>query len=174
MKNRHLPLLGLGLAIFAISCKKADVQNDNAASKDQSGLAANNAVVSNWKTVDSWQTIAGKNSTTYQSKIEDAAITADVASNGLVLVYANNGKTIESLPFEQKMGALTYSWYYEVSEGMVNVSSAVRGSGGAAVNQSVRYFVLTPQQLDDMQAKGISRSDLMDMSYQQVVQTIGK
>jgi hypothetical protein len=173
MKNHHLPLLGIGLAIFAISCKKADVQNENK-SKDQSALASNTAVVSNWKTIDSWQTIAGKNSTTYQSKIEDASITDEVISNGLVLVYANNGKSIESLPFEQKNGASTYSWYYQVSEGMINVSSQVRGTGSAAINQNIRYFVLTPQQLEDLQTKGTSRSELMDMSYQQLSEKLGK
>src|SRR5215218_973488 len=108
MKNRNLTLLGLGITVFAIACKKMDVPNENAAKVEQP--AAITAAVSNWKLVNNWQISSGSASTTYQSRIEDPAITTDVATDGLVLVYANNGESIESLPYEQKDGLANYSW----------------------------------------------------------------
>lgn len=108
------------------------------------------------------------NSKTFQRVINDSVISASIATNGLVLVYAKNGFTIEALPYQQKEGGNIYSWYYQVSEGTITILFNLSAAGkNINKQQDIRYFILSPDQLIDLKSRGFSNELLMQMSYEQ-------
>ena len=96
--------------------------------------------------------------------MSDSSVTADIVSNGLVLVYKKSGNDIESLPFQDRSSKVY--WYYQVSKGSIRIS----GNNAASQNvsgQSFSYFVLTPEKIAALQSNGKTKLDLMQLSYDQ-------
>lgn len=153
MKKIILPCLAV-LLILA-SCKKTDIENPETQSSETSASVAAN--LSGWKTIGNW-TAANNN---YEASISDQKITSDIAGEGLVLLYAK-GKAIQLLPGQVEK---TY-FYYQVEDGSIQINASTD------FNKSLEfsYIIFSKEQLSSMEQKGINKSQLMKMSYQQVSQ----
>lgn len=162
MKNLHLPLLGLAIVLLVASCRKEDVQKPEI-SKTNSATSV--AKVSGWISLNNWSSSANDNSTTYFSKVSDTAISADVVNTGLVLAFAKTGTQIQTLPFEDET-TKTY-WYYQVSNGSLRINGDNSNANQNFNGKNIIYFVLTSQQLADLESKGKSKFDLMQLTYDQ-------
>lgn len=169
MKNRYLALVGIGLALFAVACKKMDVRKEITTSNE---TVTSNA--SEWKAANNWQAVQSNQSTTYQNRINDPALTSSVISNGLVLAYANNGRTVEQLPFQQSDGGNTYYWYYQVSEGVLTISVQSKNTSKTSFDSNIAYIILTPEKIKELESKGISKGKLIEMNYTEAKQAAGK
>ena len=93
MKSPRLPLAGLCLLLLLGACKKNDF-NDLATPPVTTSPEAAPVVAkaSEWKTVAAWKVDKEEELSVYHTSIADPAITADVANEGMVLVYKSNGE----------------------------------------------------------------------------------
>ena len=161
MKNYKPLLLGFIIVSFIASCKKEDVRQTNLQNASESISKG-----SQWTSLSDWSNLKTQNSTTYFSTFSDSTITADVASTGLVLIFKKNENDIQSLPFQEKDGKAY--WYYQVSKNKIRINSD--NSNGESLNrQSFSYFVITPEKLSVLEANGKTKSDLLQLSYEQAV-----
>lgn len=160
MKNQLVLLLGV--TMLAVACKKDLQSEEQFASQNTTPVATAASTQSAWTTVSGWQSKSGKQTTTYEAKIDAPAISSGVVANGMVLIYANNGSSIEALPYDQADGT---SWYYQVSEGAIEVSAESKSSSKNLSGTSLRYFVISAEKLASLEGQGYSKSDLMQLSY---------
>ncbi|MFL5740696.1 MAG: hypothetical protein ACJ75B_10795 [Flavisolibacter sp.] len=152
-------------AVLVTACKKSDVQQT---AVNTPAVAAASVSSSNWKSLSSWNSQPQEKYTTYSNKISDSTISAAVAGKGLVLVYKKSGTDISALPFEEK-GTSNF-WYYQVSQGRLVVLVDTYGTTAApAQGQSIKYFVLSADKLNELQSKGYSKAELMKLSYENAI-----
>lgn len=151
--KKILFLILISFVAFA-SCKKEDVKNTTSAQSSKTI-----GTISNWKAIGNW--VSSDNS--YQGSISDSTISSDIASNGLVLVYAKSNNTNELLPAQ--IGK-TY-FYYQVENGSVQINT-----NDSAPDKTLQfsYVILTKDQLNTLEQKGISSLQLMKMNYQQITE----
>lgn len=168
MKTVKFPILCLAVTLFAASCKKNDVQGETS-SESTAATAASDL---SWKTISQWENDDQGTFSVHYFTIADSSITADVADNGLVLVYKKADTNVNTLPFEEGNpgDASTASntanyWYHQVSEGSLLVSCDVyTGKADDAAN-SFKYFVITPEKLESLASDGYDAEKLMNLSY---------
>jgi hypothetical protein len=156
MKSYKLPILGIGLMLLMASCKKEDVRQSN--SKDSTSGASSKT---QWSSLSAWGNSTTENVTTYFSKLTDSSVTSEVVNNGLVLVYKKSGSDIQLLPFQER-DSKTY-WYYQVAKGSIRINSD-NNDGQNLAAPTFTYFVVTPQQLSNLEAKGKTKFDLLQLS----------
>jgi hypothetical protein len=161
MKKHTFAAAALSVILLATSCKKNDVQSPTAA-----GTTTTDAVASSWKTVSNWSKESAEGYAVYSSNIQDSAITASVAADGLVLVYKNGTSGAIALPAEEKATGKSYFWYYQVSEGSLLINADAYGSATSPAGQTIKYYVLSADQLSSLEAKGYSKAELMKLSYE--------
>lgn len=175
MKNMKLPILGLSLILLVASCKKDDFKEESTSDASTS-VAANDATSLSWKPATNWEKADQGTFSVHYFTIADSSITADVADNGLVLVFKKAGNNINSLPFEEtkasdaKETASTATspnyWYHQVAEGNLLISYDVYNTPANADNaNSFQYFVITPEKLNSLQTDGYTAEKLMGLSY---------
>lgn len=142
----------VSLIAFA-SCKKDDIKTEAAQSSETIGTT------SSWKTIENWSS----SENTYQGSINDDKISSDIASEGLVLVYAKSNSSSVLLPAQ--IGN-TYL-YYQVENGSVQIVA-----NNAAPDKAVQfsYIIFSKDQLNTLNQKGITSSQLLKMNYQQITQ----
>lgn len=165
MNNYKLPVIAFSLLLLITSCKKNDALNQAVAPAPS---AASTAVkTSEWKSISNWTSTVGEKFTVYTTKIEDSTLTQAVANSGLVLVFTKNGNVIKALPFQEKENSDTY-WYYQVSKGVI-ILSCDNYSGSKSFNTAgFKYFVFSAEQLKNLETKGHSKIELMQLSYDNV------
>ena len=163
MKNYNLTLVGFALVLLISSCKKEDVQQ-NASKTSLTDTKGS------WNSLTNWSTEKADDSTTIHfSQVADSSISATVANSGLVLVFKKNGNTIQSLPFEDKSTG-TF-WYYQISKGALRIDASDNGSSESNFNgQSFSYVIFTPEQISALDVKGKTKFDLMQLSYNEVLE----
>lgn len=165
--NKHkLSILGFALLVLMASCKKMDTpfQPAQAATTTAAATAAPQASTT-WAAIGSWNATKAEKYTTYNSTIQDKGITADVIKSGLVLVYKKDGEAVHSLPYEQKGSADQY-WYYQTSEGAITINVDAYGTAQTISNDAtIRYFIVSEQQIKDFVATGKTKLDLLNLSY---------
>jgi hypothetical protein len=164
MKGMKFLALAIGV-LTIVSCRKESMQQEEVNTEVPAAAVSttSSARLSAWQPVNSWSA-AKQSASVYTGRIDDAAITAEVVNTGMVLLFAKNGTTTQSLPFKQDDN--TY-WSYQVEEGSVIVN-ADAGISKATIdnNRQFQYIVLSKDQLDVLEAKGYSRSSLINISYQ--------
>ena len=175
MKNMKLPILGLSLVLLVTSCKKDDLKEDSIQDATASSVEATKADTQNWKTVTQWEKADQGTFSVHYFTIADSSITADVADNGLVLVFKKDGNNIHSLPFEETKASSKQSdnttasanyWYHQVADGSLLVSYDVYNTPATPETaSSFKYFVITPDQLNTLQTNGYTTEKLMGLSY---------
>jgi hypothetical protein len=174
MKNVKLPILGLSLILIVASCKKDDFKDS---STDTTGaILASNADSLSWIAASQWQKSDQETFSVHYFTIADSSITADVADNGLVLVFKKAGNNINTLPFEEAStnegGNVTSTnanyWYHQVSEGSLLISYDVYKAPVNPDNaNSFQYFVITPEKLESLQNNGYTAEKLMNLNYKE-------
>lgn len=173
MKNVVLPLLGLSLTLFFASCQKDDF-------KEASAIAPVEAVDTDtvgWNAASRWEVADQETFSVRYFTIEDANITADVADNGLVLVFKKSGAAINALPFEESRltteeeadasvseNSNANYWYHQVTQGSLLISCDEYNAAPTASSR-FKYFVITPEKLQRLQNDGYTTEKLMSLSY---------
>ena len=175
MKKHKLSVLGFSLMLLIVSCKKNDAQYGNTpkAPAVAAASAAKATAVTDWKSAANWAPSKHEKFTTYNSKIEDSSITSAVTSSGMVLAFAKSGTDLHALPYQEKGTSDSY-WYYQVSKGAITFSVDVYGTSQSLNTTSFKYFVLTAAQLKDLEAKGHSKLELMQLSYEKAAELLNK
>lgn len=175
MKNIKPSVLGLVLIVAIASCSKKDVYSDSANqdSSIQSSSVAVPADTTSWHSAAQWETAKQDNHSVSYFNIADAKITSEVASEGLVLVYKKKGGTTVAIPYEEKNGNESTYWYHQVTEGNLLILSDSNGkTSQPSADNSFKYIVITPDQLKSLETQGHSKSNLMDMTYEQANQLL--
>lgn len=175
MKNMKLPILGLSLVLLVASCKKDDLKEDSAQDATTTSVADTKVASQSWKTITQWEKADQGTFSVHYFTIADSSITADVADNGLVLVFKKDGSSIHSLPFEETKASSKESdnttasanyWYHQVSDGNLLVSYDIYNTPATPETaSSFQYFVITPDQLNTLQSNGYTTEKLMGLSY---------
>ena len=158
MKNYRFSVAAIGMMVIFAACRKQDVKADIPPAPTQ------NARISSWNVAENWSNLKTDDLTTYFSKFSDSSVTTDVVNAGFVLVFKKNGNDIQSLPFQEKESK-SY-WYYQVAKGAIRINSD-NNNGQNLSKQSFSYFVVTPQQLSMLEAKGKTKLELLQLSYEQ-------
>jgi len=160
--NKHKILVAvLGAALVFASCKKSDVQANNAAKSSSTSVAAQ------WKSLNNWSSQSEDQYTVYSNSVTDSSITSSVASQGLVLAYKKTSSSIVTLPSDESASSGSYFWYYQISNGNIVFSADAYGQAEKpGTSQSFAYFVISPEKLNDLQSKGYSKAQLMKLSYE--------
>ena len=155
MKHYKLPFMGIALVLLIASCKKEDVRQK--VKESASGASSK----TQWNSLGAWGNSTTENVTTYFSKLTDSSITNEVVNNGLVLVYKKSGSDIQLLPFQEK-DSKTY-WYYQVTKGSIRINSD-NNDGQNLAASTFTYFVVTPRQLSNLEVKGKTKFELLQLS----------
>lgn len=174
MKNTKFLAIVVAMFIF-VSCKKNDLQdvsfnndpvNNTESSVDNSATAKPS--FSEWASVSNWNNEKKDGYNVYTGSFTDPTITSDITSSGLVLVFAKTGNTTESLPYNRE----NISWYYQVANGSIAVTATASANATIDKSQTFSYVVLSKDQLNNLEAKGVTKSQLMNLSYQNVVSVL--
>jgi hypothetical protein len=175
MKKHKLSILGFGLMLLIASCKKNDVQHENTPVNPTvaTASAAQATSATDWKQAGTWTPTKHEKFTTYNSTIQDSSITSAVTSSGLVLAFAKNGTGVNALPYQEKGTSDSY-WYYQVSQGAITFSCDAYSSAESLNSTTFKYYVLTAQQLKDLEAKGHSKLELMTLTYEKAAALLAK
>ena len=170
MKNYKLPFFAFGFLLILSACNKTGEQSATGAATG-SATVAQSSSVAQWKSVGGWSTAAQSSYTSYLGSLSDSAVTMDVASAGLVLVYAKGSDgTVQSLPYESGSGTQKTSWYYQVAQGSVQIiADAYAGAVAPSSAEKFSYVIITPQQLSNLKAQGQTIDQLIKMPYSQAV-----
>jgi hypothetical protein len=150
------------IMIAGTACRKADTQHE----ASPAALAASTEKSIKWNSVSDWNSSKQDKFTIHYGKIQDSTISASVASKGLVLVFKKNGTAVNALPFDET-GTKNAFWYYQVSEGTILINSDVYGSDQSLdKSSSFQHFIISENQLKDLEAQGHSKLELMGLSYE--------
>ena len=154
MKIFKLLSLASLFVIALSSCSKNDIET--------AGMPEVPAMnLSSWKPIAAWET-SPADSSSLTGRIQDNQITAAVADGGMVLVFKNDGSQVASLPLTENGRA----WTYQVTAGGVDVY--VDGSTSPAASNTFQYVIFNASQLKDLEQQQVTKSSLLDMSYEQV------
>src|SRR4051812_29065557 len=162
MKKHTITTIGLGLALSLTACKKTDVQAGSA----NTAASVESVKASPWRTVDGWSVEAAEGYSVYNKTIQDATISEDVASSGLVLVFKRGTNEATALPVEEKATGKSYFWYYQVSECTLAINADAYGSTKSPGAENICYYVLNSAKLAELEKKGYSKAELMRLSYE--------
>lgn len=155
--------------IAASSCSKNELRSEQLYTapvvEATAAAAPSTATVSAWQPVSEWSAVQeGK---AHSGSISNAAITTGVADNGLVLVFAQKGNSTQSLPYTDG----DVYWNYQVEEGKVVINAAGTKDGMTIDRQQAfQYVVLSKEQLDVLETKGITKNELINLSYSQAME----
>jgi hypothetical protein len=150
-----LSFISLLAAFFLVSifdgCRKLDFKDDHTGSPEVKAIE--------WKTVYLKKSGAA-NQNIYSTAIADQAITDEIVKKGLVLVYHKISEGVRSLPYEQEQLGNSIIFEYRVSKGSLYlVLNSVLSVGDP--DKEIHYFILNPTQLEQLQQKGVKKSDLL-------------
>ena len=155
-----IQIIGLVLLFALFSCKKNDIENNQVQTSQIEN--AKNTQSSSWATIQNW-TGSGNS---FQSTINDKNITAAVASEGLVLLFVKTNNSTQMLPVKIDQT----DFYYQVEDGSISINAMV--SNGSAIDKSFEYtyVVFSKDQLQKLEEKGFSKSQLVKMAYEPLKQ----
>ena len=173
MKKHKLSIIGFGLMLFIASCKKNDVEHKGGLFSEPLAKAKAAAVAPEWRSFTNWTSKKAEKFTSYVSAVADSSITSAVTRSGLVLAFAKNGTDIKALPFQDKTGGDAY-WYYQVSNGAISFSVDAYSDLSTLNSAGFKYFVFTPEKLKELDSRGHSKINLMQLAYEDVVGLLKK
>lgn len=160
--NVNKIILGALISISALSCRKSEVPVGITAPEITTAKTNQLPVLTAWTGLTNWNARQTGQETVNSGNITDAAISADVLSNGIVLVYAKQQNQVNQLPF--RSGQLSVS--YSVMPGAISI--VVEGNGSTIQGILLSYIILSGEQLASLEAKQFSRAGLLNLSYDEV------
>ena len=158
-----IQLLGVVILFALASCKKNDIEK-NATIETADITNARSNQVSNWTSLQNWTT-TGNNS---EALITDKNITAGIASEGLVLLYVKSNNSTQLLPARIEKTDL----YYQIENGSIQINAATSKEASFDKSQQFSYIIFSKDQLQKIEEKGFSRSQLVRMDYEPVKQLV--
>ncbi|MGZ5286589.1 MAG: hypothetical protein ACXWB9_05355 [Flavisolibacter sp.] len=161
MKNNFLVFMLMGLVAFS-SCKKTEVATPQDEFENPATTTTGDVKLSAWQQPATWNSNTSNGSV--EASLSDNAISAEVVNEGMVLVYAQQGNDRSAMPFQ----ANNASWFYQVSEG--NIAIYGNGAAGSENEMSFSYVVLSKDQVSTLESNGTSKSDLLNLSFEQAKQ----
>jgi len=167
MSKHKLTIIGFSLVFLITSCRKNDVPYNETADNIEVSKS------SDWKLIANWASEKNEKFSTFTSAIEDGNITTDVVSKGLVLAFTKSGNSINALPYQQSGGNDAY-WYYQVSPSSITFLIDAYKENKTLKSTEFKYFIVTPDQLKDLETKGYSRIELMLLTYEDAVALLKK
>lgn len=160
--NVNKIILGALISISALSCRKSDVPVGITAPEITAAKSNQLPVLTAWNGLSNWNARQTSGQETVNSGIiTDAAISADVLSNGIVLVYAKQQNQVNQLPFRSGQLSLSYS----VMPGIINI--VAEGNGSAIQGILLSYIIFSGEQLASLEVKQFSRAGLLNLSYEE-------
>lgn len=175
MKKLQAPIAGLFILSTVLGCKK-DLQQEMQPEPSQNNQPVAAAAVnpggiaqSGWQGSLAWSSVELPSHSVFYTNIK-TDISAETAEQGLVRVFkATASGTPQSLPFEETVNGHKYYWYYQVTEGNLMISVDVYGSQQNPAEGSLfQSVVLSKTALAGFEAKGSSRSKLMNMPFEAI------
>ena len=164
MKKHKILLAFFGAALVFASCKKSDIQPP--VSQQMKSVTASGP---QWKSLSNWAAQSEDKYTVYSNVVADSNITSSVASKGLVLAFKKTANSIVALPYDEKTSNGSYFWYYQISSSNIVFSAeAFDNAKQPSAELGFAYFIISPEKLNDLEAKGYSRAQLMKLSYDNV------
>ncbi len=152
-------VIGALATLMLASCQKA--QQDEIF--DQTTAFTNDATI----TRSAWVPVSlaggntdGKGVTEFNGTVSETALNADILADGLVLLFAKQGESIVTLP--STVGGT--EWSYEIATSSIALRANSTETLGTSV--SVRYVVIPAAKIKSLETSGITRNDLMNMSYE--------
>lgn len=171
MKKLKAPLFGVLLLVAAVSCQK-DKINDAPLqeSSEVSSLSNSENTEIGWQSQQNWTKVEQPSYTVFYTNIKSSAVTSDASENGLVRVFKADDNTPVSLPFEETVGSQKLYWYYQVTEGNIMIAVDVYGDrSNPAQSALFKQVVLDKQAIASFEAKGTSKVELMNLSYDKLI-----
>ena len=178
MKNLKISLAGIVALIIVVGFKKNDAQlsQSETVSNAVTTPQVSSITESGWSSYANWNSSKHGDSSVYSTNIKTDAVTADAIQNGLVRIFKmenNSEATSTNLPFEGKTGAVSQFWYYQVSEGNIMLLIDVSGGSTNPAEKSLfKYVVLSGNAIKEIEKKGTSRGDLVNVSYDKLEELI--
>ncbi len=163
MKNHKLSILGISMILLITSCKKNDVLQPQATKASASSQKIAGSSVQ-WKPVSAWTTTKMENVSMFSTTIQDTAITAAVAGNGLILVYKKNSAVVNALPYQEN--GTNNAWYYQVSLNTITINCNSNSAQALGNGHSISYFIISADKIKELADKGHSKIELMQLSYE--------
>lgn len=157
--NVNKIIFGALISISAFSCRKSEVPVGITAPEITAAKTNQLPVLTAWTGLSNWNARQTGLATVNSGIITDAAISADVLSNGIVLVYAKQQNQVNQLPFRSGRLSLSYS----VMPGAISV--VLEGNSSAVQGILFSYIILFGEQLASLEAKQFSRAGLLNLSY---------
>jgi hypothetical protein len=173
MKKLQAPFFGVLLLVTAVSCRKDKISDTPSSDlSEMSSLSVSEKIETGWQSQQNWTKVEQPSYTVFYTNLKTDAVSADAAENGLVRVFkSGNNNTPISLPFEETVGSQKLYWYYQVTEGNIMIAVDVYGDrANPAQLQLFRHVVLDKQAIASFEAKGTSKVELMNLSYDKLVE----
>ncbi len=176
MKKTQAPFLALFILLFAAGCRKemSDINTQETPESDVISVQSKTTGIaeSGWTENSDWNMVEQPSHNVYFTNIATDAITAAAADKGMVRVFkaGANGESV-SLPFEETKGSQKLYWYYQVTEGNIMIAVDVYGSkSNPATSSQFKHIVMNQEAVSTFESNGTSRSDLMELSADELVQ----
>lgn len=182
MKKLQAPITFLLMILLAASCKKnidervpqaneAKIEHLTTNAETPAVSQKQSTIESNWEAAQKWTSVEQPNFTVYYFNAK-ANISEETSSQGLIKVFKTSDTgtlTARALPFEETVNGNKYYWYYQVTEGNIMIMIDAYGSKTNPAEKSLfKYMVLDKNTLTNLEAKGISKADLMTMSLEKM------
>lgn len=165
--NRNT-IIALGIILFgAASCSKNELRSEEIYTEPgiETTPTVSSAAVSGWQQATEWSS-PEQNNALQSGRIGSAGISADIADNGLVLVFTKKGEMMQSLPYTDG----DIYWNYQVEQGKVVINASATSAAKIDRQQAFQYVMFSKEQLDMLETKGMMKNELINLSYNQAMQ----
>lgn len=160
-------IAGAILICLTVGCKKEPIKNFPSQDHISSISSSENKITeSNWITASQWEVAQQPSHSVFHTNINTGN---NSVSETALLVYRkdNTHGTIMTLPYEENKGLQKIYWYFEADGGNIMISADVYGPGANSFStNSFKYIVLSEATVQDMEKRGISKTQLMTMPYE--------
>ena len=167
MKSLKPSIFGMFLLISVVGCKKNDFK-DELVNENLLTTATQAKDAAGWASLNKWEFASQEDFSVFYTTIQDAQLTAEVADNGLVLVFKKDGTSVSALPVEEKTKSESHYWYHQITEGKILISVDTYGTSIAPdAAKAFKYFIITPEKLAQLTTTGHSLDQLMNLNHQE-------
>lgn len=159
------------ISILALtSCSKENTEVPETPMEET--ISGEGVTVSSWNTVGQWDENEEEQDGNVSTQFSAAEVSDAVLQDGLVLVYARSGNTVQLLPFTDKQNT---QWYYQATQGGIFLMGL---NGEESKTETDRpafsYVVLSQEKILQLESLGKRKVDLMNMSYEALVELLKK
>ncbi|MGV3767110.1 MAG: hypothetical protein ACO1NW_13345 [Chitinophagaceae bacterium] len=130
-------------------------------------ISGEGVTVSAWNTVGKWDENEEEQDGNVSTQFSVAEVSDSILQDGLVLVYARSGNSVQLLPFTDRNNT---QWYYQAAAGGIFLMGLNAEEGKTSTDTpSFSYVVLSREKILQMESLGKRKLDLMNMSYDALV-----